>query len=116
MLSIEKIVEEILDKKLLPILDELKLIRESLTDKDSGKFIMTTAEVCSELQLTPKSLIQYENEGLLKKYQMKPGGRKHYKRPEVYSFMNSDLPPARRIRKKIEKNPFRVIKKARKNP
>ncbi len=109
-MGFEESIKQIVANELAELKNELIRLREAIEDRNARRYVMHTADVLDELGISPKTLIQHKNEGLLKEYRLKKGGKQYFKRDEVFSFLESDTPEAKRIRKKKEKQPLRNVK------
>lgn len=109
-MGIEESIKQIIANELAEIKEELTRLRVAVEDKNAMRIYMTTADVAREFGITPKTIIQYEKDGLLKCYRRKPGGPKYFLRNEAEAFLFSPSPKASRILKRVQSKPLRVEK------
>ncbi len=106
-------IEESLAQILLiqqALLKKISELEKAVLDKNASLVYMTTKEVAKEFGITPKTIIQYEKDGLLKCHRRKPGGRKYFLRNEAEAFLYSPSPIALKIQKRVLSKGLRVEK------
>ena len=110
IMGFEESIKQIVANEIAALKDELTRLREAIEDKNARRYVMHTKDVLDELGISEKTLIDYKNEGLLKEHRLKEGGKQYFKRDEVFSFLESDAPQAKSIRRKKRQNPLRKVK------
>lgn len=108
-MGIEETLKQILVKQ-TELIEQVSSLERAVLNQNATLVQLSSADLVRELGITEKTIIQYEKEGRLKSYRYKPGGRKYYKRDEVYAFLNSETKQAERIQKKRRENPLRKVK------